>query len=160
MIDGAQPLSGSVVRVGSNKVRSCSDSEEVDNFCQYLRALQTPIGIDDELAGLGFVNDASTRKFLIFVIGDRLRNTLLGESGTAELLPPTPDIVVSTRMGQEITVGLGFRERALIGKNPPRMIGIGNTPIDANKAGHESLPGAAADAEASLSIQTRAREIA
>lgn len=111
------------------------------------------------MASLGFVNDASTRKFLVFVIGDCLRNALLGESGIAELLPPTPDIVVSTRMGQEITVRLGFRERALIGKNAPRMIRVGNTPIDANKAGRESPLGAPADAGAPLSIQTRAREI-
>jgi hypothetical protein len=64
------------VRIGSNDEGSWRYGEKGGNVGHYGRTLQAPVGVDDELASLDVVDDASPREILVFVIGDRLGNRL------------------------------------------------------------------------------------
>jgi hypothetical protein len=81
--------------------------------------LEAPIGIDDKKACFDVIDDESTRKIFIFVIGDRFRHSLPGPLCGALLLPFAPNIVMPSGMSQEITVGLCFRERGRIRYDRP-----------------------------------------
>ncbi len=94
-----QRLSGPIVRIGSNDECSWSYGEESGDFRHYVRTLHTLVSVDDELASLDVVDDASARKVFVFVIRHGLRNGLFGKRCCVELLPFTPDVVMPTRVG-------------------------------------------------------------